>query len=411
MRRLFYVMTIVLLLSSYICAQTETATSAAEPAGPSPATPAADVAPAPPAPEVAPEPPADSVAMIVNGKEFMESDIKNLFMKQMGPRMRGRSISQAQIDNMLNMYRGPLLQELLDTYLVEQFINQGDVTVTDEDIDRQLDILVQLELTKQGWTREEFSKMVQENKGQSLDELLAETKKDPRMRQEVYLKKAAEKLHPGDTEATETEAKEYYDKNRESRYSNPEMVRASHILIKIPEGAGEERKAELRKKIEDILTEVKAEGADFAALAAKYSECGSATNGGDLNFFPRHGGMVEPFAEAAFALQPDQISDIVETKFGYHIIKMTDHKDPYTKTFDEVEKAIQLELTMQKQQQQIQALVSELREKAVISFPEGKETTLPFQAQSRAKTQPPVDPEAASADEEPAKDAPSDNIE
>ncbi len=104
-------------------------------------------------------------------------------------------------------------------------------------------------------------------------------------------------------------------------YTTPEEVRASHILLKT-EGKDD---AQVRARAEDILKQVKA-GADFAALAKKYSEDDSnAGQGGDLDYFSR-GRMVPEFENAAFALEPGQTSDLVKTQFGYHIIKVTDKK-------------------------------------------------------------------------------------
>ena len=104
----------------------------------------------------------------------------------------------------------------------------------------------------------------------------------------------------------------------------PGTIRASHILIAY-QGSGVEgvtrSKEEARKSIDDILARLK-KGEDFAELAATYSDCPSAEQGGDLGFFGR-GRMVAPFDQAAFALTPNKISGVVETQFGYHIIKRT----------------------------------------------------------------------------------------
>ena len=109
------------------------------------------------------------------------------------------------------------------------------------------------------------------------------------------------------------------------RIKKPEQVKASHILVKVDAGADEAKKAEARKKIQEIQQKVKA-GGDFEALATENSDCPSKAKGGDLGFFER-GQMVKPFEEAAFALKPGEVSGIVETQFGYHIIKVQEKKD------------------------------------------------------------------------------------
>src|SRR5262249_17876370 len=103
------------------------------------------------------------------------------------------------------------------------------------------------------------------------------------------------------------------------QYSTPEQVRASHILLKT-EGKDD---AAVKAKAEDILKQAKS-GADFGELAKKYSEDDSnAKNGGDLDYFTR-GKMVPEFDTVAFSLQPGQLSDVVKSPFGYHVIKVTD---------------------------------------------------------------------------------------
>src|SRR5262249_47853300 len=133
------------------------------------------------------------------------------------------------------------------------------------------------------------------------------------------------------------------------QFQTPEQVRASHILLKT-EGKDE---AAVRKQAEDILKQVKAPGADFAALAKKYSEDdGSKANGGDLDYFPK-GRMVPEFEQAAFSMQPGQVSDLVKSQFGFHIIKVVDKKPAATRTLDEVRSQIQETLAGQRVEQEI----------------------------------------------------------
>jgi peptidyl-prolyl cis-trans isomerase C len=101
-------------------------------------------------------------------------------------------------------------------------------------------------------------------------------------------------------------------------------VRASHILIR-PDGPDDEAKKKARATAEDVAKQARG-GADFAELARKHSADGSAQQGGDLGFFTK-GAMVPAFSAAAFALQPGQVSDVVETQFGFHVIKLAERKD------------------------------------------------------------------------------------
>jgi peptidyl-prolyl cis-trans isomerase D len=142
----------------------------------------------------------------------------------------------------------------------------------------------------------------------------------------------------------EADVKRAYDDNIE-QYSTPEQIRASHILLKT-EGKDD---AAVKAKAEDILKQAKA-GADFGELAKKYSEDDSnAKNGGDLDYFG-HGKMVPEFDAVAFTLQPGQISDLVKTQFGYHIIKLTDKKPGTTRPFAELRQQLADQLSYERAQ-------------------------------------------------------------
>lgn len=131
--------------------------------------------------------------------------------------------------------------------------------------------------------------------------------------------------------------KDYYNEHID-RYYEDDKVRASHILIKAAKGDKEaEQKA--KEKAEKILKEVKEVG-DFAELAKKYSEDSTAAKGGDLGYFSK-GRMVKEFEDAAFSLKKDEVSDIVKTDFGYHIIKVTDVRHSRTKPLGEVKSIIE----------------------------------------------------------------------
>jgi peptidyl-prolyl cis-trans isomerase D len=144
----------------------------------------------------------------------------------------------------------------------------------------------------------------------------------------------------------ESDVRRAYDDNIE-QYSTPEQVRASHILLKT-EGKDD---AAVKAKIEDVLKQAKG-SADFGELAKKYSEDESnAKNGGDLDYFGR-GKMVPEFDAVAFTLQPGQISDVVKTQFGYHIIKLTDKKPGTTRSFAELRQQLTDQLSYERAQTQ-----------------------------------------------------------
>jgi peptidyl-prolyl cis-trans isomerase D len=149
----------------------------------------------------------------------------------------------------------------------------------------------------------------------------------------------------GNVKVAEEAVKSYYEQNK-ARYGTEEQRRASHILI-ASEGSD---KASARKKAEEILAKVKANPNDFAKLARENSkDSGSAAQGGDLGFFGR-GMMVKPFEETAYRLKAGEISDVVETDFGFHIIRVTEIKPAQAKPFADVRADIERELKSQQAQ-------------------------------------------------------------
>lgn len=145
---------------------------------------------------------------------------------------------------------------------------------------------------------------------------------------------------------SDADLKKYYDENI-SRYTAAEERRASHILINAPKEASAEQRATAKAKAEALLAEVRKNPASFADVAKKNSQDpGSAANGGDLDFFAR-GAMVKPFEDAAFSMKPDEISNVVESDFGYHIIKLTGVRGGERKPFDAVRAEIVAEVGKQ----------------------------------------------------------------
>jgi peptidyl-prolyl cis-trans isomerase D len=144
---------------------------------------------------------------------------------------------------------------------------------------------------------------------------------------------------------SEQEARAYYEQNK-ARYTTPEQRRASHILVKVEPGASDAQKNAARAKAEEILAKLKA-GADFAALAkAESQDPGSAASGGDLGFFTRDT-MVKPFADAAFALGQGETSGVVESEFGYHVIRVTEIRPATQRDFEAVRASIEAEIRAQ----------------------------------------------------------------
>jgi len=359
------------------------AVSAAAPAG----TDAPSLAPAmPDIIETAPMDPC-AVAATVNNHDIKVGTVENVFQNIMQERARGKEIQPAMMNQMRQMYQEQIVQMLVDQYLLEEQIKKEGLTITDEELAAQaktragdiVDRDLQQTLERTGMSREDLEKMLQEKEPQAtLDGKVAEMKtsveqdlvKNPNFRMSLLQDQLLNKKFADVLTVTDEAEQQYYKENVD-QFSQPETVRASHILVKIEEGADETAKAAAQTKAKEILTKVQAEGSDFAALAKENSDCPSKNKGGDLGFFPREGAMVEPFAKAAFDMKVGDTSDLVETQFGYHIIKVTERKPAAVKSFDEVKTEITETLTNTKKREVMTRYRDELHSAATISYGEG----------------------------------------
>lgn len=164
---------------------------------------------------------------------------------------------------------------------------------------------------------------------------------------------------------SEADARTFYDKNS-GKFKREDLVKASHILIGVDAKASLDDKKKAREKAETLKKEL-AGGADFALLAKGNSTCPSSRQGGDLGFFGK-GQMVPAFEKAAFALKPGELSDVVETPFGYHIIKLTDKKAAETTAFNDVKQKIEAFLKGQNVNEALQKFIADARKTANIEL-------------------------------------------
>ena len=216
--------------------------------------------------------------------------------------------------------------------------------------------------------------------------------------QRMAMEQFMETQWAGKVDVNDQDVQAYYDEHP-AEFTTAEKVQASHILIKPdtsdPNTDPNEAKAVARTKIEGLLEQIKG-GADFAELAKANSDCPSAEKGGDLGSFGA-GQMVKPFSDAAFAMEPNEVSDIVETRFGYHVIKLTGRTPASVTPFDEAKEGIVTKLENQKKRQLVQEFVKSLQDRAVIVYPE-TDTTPAAAATPVPVTEPAAPAPAAPAD-------------
>lgn len=255
--------------------------------------------------------------------------------------VNGVDIKKDQLyDSMIELGGDSILDNLINEELLEQEAKKAGITVTDEDVNKEIE-----EVKKNFPSEEEFNAALQQS-NMTLDDLKKQIPRQVQMRK-LLEPKAKESV-------TDEQVKQYFDENK-TTYDTPEQVRASHILV----GTKEEAEA--------IMTQLK-DGADFAKLAQeKSTDPGSKDAGGDLDFFGK-GMMEESFEKAAFALKtPGELSPIVQTSHGYHIIKFTEHKAAATANFEDHKAEIQESLISTKISELSQTWITDLKANAKIT--------------------------------------------
>lgn len=322
--------------------------------------------PAPaPTKEVSKDAQVDKVMAVVNGTEITESQVQQRVDVKWKPQLDKLAAQAPEVAaQQAKMLQGRALQELVIERLLENEAKAAGIEISEADLVAEM--TKQLAAQTPPMTVEGYKTIVEAQGGnfEAMKSFLAQNMK--------YHKLLEAKA--GDTiKVTEADAKKYYDENP-SEFQVPEQVRASHILISTkptdPNADPNEMKAQAREKAEKLLKQVK-EGADFAAVAKENSSCPSAAQGGDLGTFGR-GSMVPPFEQAAFTLKVGEISDLVETQFGYHIIKVTEHQDPNTVAFDKAKTEIMDNVKMTKTQEAFRSYIESLQKAAKITYPSGE---------------------------------------
>jgi parvulin-like peptidyl-prolyl isomerase len=304
----------------------------------------------------------DEVLAIVNGTEIKDSQVMELITPNLDRQLASmpEDQRQQQKEMMIKNIKPRALDSLVLQTVVEQALAKADVNVPQKEIDDQIAEIAKsknLEIA-------DFRKLMEEQ-GMSWDDLNKRITMS--MKFEKYLDK---ELKSQLKDANDEQVKEFYNQNI-SRFSKPEQVRASHVLYGImqtPEGTDPNAyKKEQLEKAQKALAKIKG-GADFNEIAKLESSCPSGKNGGDLNYFSK-GQMVPEFENVAFALPVGQVSDVVETQFGYHIIKTTDHKAAEVQSLEQVSTQIKEELTNTQKRELGKKFIDDLKAKANIVYP------------------------------------------
>jgi peptidyl-prolyl cis-trans isomerase D len=296
------------------------------------------------------------------GIDVNDGELRARILKVPGFQENGRFVGAERYKQILAMQRPPMREadfeaELRRALVAEKlqaavtgWIQVGDAEVEQEYRRRNEKVKLDLAI----FTANQFRAGIEPTEDELTAHFTANTERYrvPEKRRVRYLSIDADALRARMT-ATPQEIEARYRQNI-ATYTTPEQVRASHILFKT-EGKDE---AEVQKQAEAVLARAKA-GEDFAALARAHSEDTSKDAGGDLDYFGR-GAMVAQFEDAAFAQEPGQISDLVKSQFGFHIIKTVDKRAGSTRPLEEVRAQVEDQIKTEKAQTEAQKLADEV---------------------------------------------------
>lgn len=289
----------------------------------------------------------DRVA-VVNGTVITRQELENEVTRAKN-RMaaQGQPVAGGTIEKMGQK----ILDQLIDMEILLQESQKQKIQITDTSVADHL-----AKFKARFPSAEAYEKALKELN-------ISETDLKEKTMKGLAVQKLIEKQVTSKIEISDADRRGFYDSNP-NFFEQPEQVEARHILIKSDPKDEKAQQEKALEKIKEAQQQVKA-GEDFADLAKKYSEGPSGKNGGDLGYFGR-GQMVKPFEDAAFGLEPGQISDIVKTRFGYHLIMVTGKKAARTIPYEEVKEKIGPHLKQQKSSESIKVYIEKLKKEVKI---------------------------------------------
>ena len=337
------VLLLIAVLVVAACSKTPAEATTTEGAAQSAAAGPAQQEPVKPVPAQLPD-----VLARVNGENVTKQEFEEFVQN-----LEGRAGGPVPAEQRDQVYRG-VLDQLVGYKLLLQESKARNVAIPDADVDARL-----AEIRKQFPSEDVFMQMLIQRR-MTLEQIRTDA------RQDMAIAKLIETEIAEKAAVKPEQVQDFYAKNPD-QFKQDERVRASHILIAFPEKADAAAKAQAKAKADQVLKDVKS-GKDFAALAKQHSQDpGSAVNGGDLGFFQK-GQMVGPFNDVAFTLAPGAVSDVVETQFGYHIIKVAEKQPSRTVPLEEVRPQVEQYLQNQNRDQQTEAFVKSLRSKGKVEI-------------------------------------------
>jgi parvulin-like peptidyl-prolyl isomerase len=210
------------------------------------------------------------------------------------------------------------LDMVIDDVLMRQFLRKNAPAASSSEVNRKLREL-EASLKTKGQSIEDYCRETGQSEGQLRAAVVT------MIQHNQFIAK----------HLTEDDVRRYYDENRE--FFDQVTVRVSHILLRLQHNVPPAQVSAARARMQAIREDIVSGKLDFATAAKRFSECASAPTGGDIGYFPRKGVVEESFASAAFALKPNEVSDVVQTGYGLHLIRLTERKSGVTSDFKKIE--------------------------------------------------------------------------
>jgi peptidyl-prolyl cis-trans isomerase C len=281
-------------------------------------------------------PASNKPAAVVNGVTITLAEVESL-IKARGPLpVEATEVQRKQLQKLA-------LDKLIDDLLLQQFLQKNAPRMAQEDLAKRL-CEMEAALKKEGKTLADISK----ESGQTEEQLRRNAVNGLML--EGYIKGRVK----------ESDLKRFYIDNKD--FFDGTVVKASHIVLRLSSTATEGERIAAREKLLRIRQEIVTKKIAFADAAKKYSDSETASRGGDLGFFPRKGAVEEPFAKSAYAMEVNQISDVVPTDFGLHLILVTEKKTGKSSEYEKITDSVR-EFYVE---EMIQNLLAEQRKKSKI---------------------------------------------
>lgn len=284
-----------------------------------------------------PEANKPGVVAVVNGSEItLETFTGELYRAQRAVLDRGKPLTAPQVTRL----RTEVLENLVRQELLYQE-SKKTIRLTEAEVKDELEKLRGRFRTDADFTR-------------------ADPSLKPQVERALSIRTYIDATYSSKEQVTDTEIRSYYDGHREA-FRVPEQVKAGYIFVRIEDKA---KRPEARKKIEDIRKKALA-GQDFASLAQTYSGDPTASRGGDMGWV-RQGQLLKPIEEALFPLKPGEVSDVVETRAGFHLVKAVERKPEAMAPFENVRDKLRTLLKQEKGRREANAYIAKVREKAAV---------------------------------------------